>query len=125
MPLIIFIHGDGEVNKFSKLRTLPIVKYVESNEAYKAGKFIFIAPMITVKDWELSFAEKNKIMNLIKKTVADYKIDKNRIILTGMSSGGQATWDLASIYTNYFAALVPMSEYVEIPRMKSLRVTGK
>ena len=44
LPLIIFIHGDGEVNKFSKLRTLPIVKYVESNEAYKAGKFIFIAP---------------------------------------------------------------------------------
>ena len=34
---------------------------------------------------------------------------KSRIILTGMSSGGNGTWNIACKYQNYFAAIVPMS----------------
>ena len=119
MPLIIFLHGDGEVNKFDKLGTLPMVQYVKSNKAYKAGNFVFIAPMRKTSTWVSSNTEKT-LMELIRKTVKDYKIDKNRIILTGMSSGGQGTWYLASKYPNYFAAIVPVSAKTHFAKAENL-----
>ncbi len=110
MPLIIFLHGDGERNNFKKLGNLDIVSYVRSKEPYKVGKFIFIAPVRTSKRWADSGSRTLKtLMNLIEKTANDYKIDKNRIILTGMSSGGNGTWNIACKYPNYFAAILPMS----------------
>ena len=37
-----------------------------------------------------------------------YNIDPSRVYLTGMSLGGFGTWDLASRYPEYFAAIMPL-----------------
>jgi len=108
MPLIIFLHGDGEEDSMRKLEKLPISQYVKSKTAYKAGKFVFIAPLRTSGHWA-SGSTLNKLMSVIEKTIKEYKIDRNRIILTGMSSGGNATWNIACKYQNFFAGIVPMS----------------
>ena len=108
MPFIIFLHGDGEEDKFSKLGGLPIVSYVKSKKAYKAGKFIFIAPLRTTSHWA-SGSDYKKVMKLIDKIANDYKVDKNRIILTGMSSGGNGTWNIAWKHPKKFAAILVMS----------------
>ena len=113
MPLIIFLHGDGESKSFNSVGNLPISKYVSSKEAYKAGKFIFIAPHQSNYSW----TKENTVatlMELIDKVANDYKVDKNRIILTGMSRGGIGTWYIANKYPNKFAAIVPMSGYSSI-----------
>jgi predicted peptidase len=39
----------------------------------------------------------------------DYKIDPNRIYLTGHSMGGFGTWSIAMDHPNLFAALAPIS----------------
>ena len=108
LPLIIFLHGDGEQNKFKKLGRLPIVSYVKSKKAYKAGKFIFIAPVRTTSYWA-SGSDYKKVMKLIDKVTDEYKVDKNRIILTGMSSGGNGTWNIAWKNPNKFAGILVMS----------------
>ena len=121
MPLIVFLHGKGEGHSFSKLGKLPIVTYVSSKKAFNAGKFIFIAPKDTNNSWEKKSTEK-ELMKLIEKVSKEYKIDKNRIILTGMSQGGLGTWSTATRYPNYFAAIVPMSGYPSI-KVKALTNT--
>ena len=108
MPFIIFLHGDGEEDKFSKLSGTPIVSYVKSKKAYKAGKFIFIAPLRTTSHWA-SGSDYKKVMKLIDKVANDYKVDKNRIILTGMSSGGNGTWNIAWKHPHKFAAILVVS----------------
>ncbi len=108
MPLIVFLHGDGESKNFKSVGSLPITKYVESKKAYQAGKFVFIAPHQSKYSWNSDGTVKT-LMALIEKVSKDYKIDKNRIILTGMSRGGIGTWYIANKYPNYFAAIVPMS----------------
>ena len=118
MPLIVFLHGVGEGGNFKKLGKLPIVKYVSSKKAYEAGKFIFIAPQSTNNSWQKKSTEK-KLIELIETVAKEYKIDKNRIILTGMSQGGYGTWHTTKEYPNYFAAIVPMSGYPSI-NVKSL-----
>ena len=108
LPLIIFLHGDAETNSSKKVKKLPIVQYVKSKEAYKAGKFIFIAPVGKTNHWA-SGSDMKKLMSIIDKTVEDYKVDKDRIVLTGMSRGGNATWNLAWKYPDKFAGLVVVS----------------
>ena len=113
MPLIVFLHGDGESKSFNSVGNLPITKYVSSKEAFKAGKFIFIAPHQSNYSWSNANTV-STLMELIEKVANDYKVDKNRIILTGMSRGGIGTWYIANKYPNYFAAIVPMSGYTSI-----------
>ena len=37
-----------------------------------------------------------------------YKVDKQRVYLTGLSLGGYGTWSMARRYPDYFAAIVPI-----------------
>ena len=108
MPLIIFLHGDGEENKFNKLGKLPLVTYVKSKKAYKAGKFIFIAPLRTTSHWASGNTLKT-LMGLIDSVANEYKVDKSRMVLTGMSSGGNGTWNIACKYPKKFAGILVMS----------------
>ena len=106
MPIIVFLHGDGESSKFTSLEGLPIYKYVKTKKAYDAGKFIFIMPHQNKMSWTGDGTVKS-LMAIIEKTASDYKANKDRIVLTGMSRGGMGTWTIADKYPNYFAAIVP------------------
>ena len=48
-------------------------------------------------------------MNIIEEVANKYKVDKGRIILTGMSRGGHGVWYLGAAHADKFAAIVPMS----------------
>jgi len=45
---------------------------------------------------------------LLKDVSKKYRIDENRIYVTGLSMGGYGTWDLAIKYPNRFAAIAPV-----------------
>ena len=108
MPLVVFLHGSGENSSFKKLGGITPVKYVKKKEPYKIGKFVFIAPHSPGGSWGKDSTQK-KLMELIEKTANDYRIDKNRIILAGMSRGAMGVWSIAGHYPNYFAGIVPVS----------------
>ena len=44
----------------------------------------------------------------LKKTLAQYNIDRDRITLTGLSMGGYGTWSYGAQHTDTFAALMPI-----------------
>ena len=107
MPLIVFLHGSGEIGNFDSLKDLPIIQYIESGNAYKSGKFIFIAPHSGSGGWGSSNVK--QLANVINYVKNQYKIDENKIVLTGMSFGARQTWYLASENPNMFSAVVPIS----------------
>jgi len=103
MPLLIFLHGDGEVGRPSAVKNLKQVQYAHSNK-----KFIFLAPVTTVTDWT---AEKIQVglKSLIDKYITDYKINTKKVYLIGFSRGAIGTWTMVNRYPDLFAATVPVS----------------
>lgn len=104
MPLVVFLHGDGEMGSSSAVQGLPGVQYM----ANASRSYISVAPVGSNYDWSGS-GKQQDLMTLINKVASDYNVDKNRIYLMGFSRGAIGTWDLVSSNPNYFAAAVPVS----------------
>lgn len=113
-PLIIFLHGQGErddnLSGAYKVAKLGLPKLIEE-EAYNMcytvnGEekcFIVISPQLQTKrssgenltTWSASFT--NSVLNHV---IANYKVDLNRIYLTGHSMGGIGVYKFASSGSN-------------------------
>jgi hypothetical protein len=105
-PLIIYLHGGSDRgNDLNKLYSsgIPDQIYRERN-----FPFIIIAPQCPLSlRWETD----NWFEPLYKEISGKYRIDTNRIYLTGYSLGGSGTWNLAIKYSELFAAIAPISGF--------------
>ena len=50
----------------------------------------------------------NELKALIDDVMIEYKIPRDRIVLTGSSMGGYGTWEMAMCYPEMFAAIAPV-----------------
>lgn len=113
-PLIIFLHGTGElgngttdlykvaVNAIPKLiqdKQFPTNFYVND----KTYQFIVLSPQF--KAWPQP-ADVNAVLNY---AISKYRIDTPKVYVCGLSMGGGATWDYAIDYGKRLAAIVPIS----------------
>ena len=48
-------------------------------------------------------------IKLLKDIIARYPIDSQRVYITGISMGGEGTWDALSYYPDLFAAAIPLN----------------
>jgi predicted peptidase len=109
-PLIVFISGDGEKGTaIEKVKINGPFKYLKNNEL---DAYILAPQCLENEDWDV-----NIIYQLIVKIQKENNIDTNRIYVTGLSSGGWATFNLAIAYPELFAAVVPISGYVDLYEM--------
>ncbi len=108
LPLIVYLHGDGQSSYFSSTTSLPIVKFINDNNAYDTSEFIFIAPKGNYQDW-ISQDVVTRLKNLIDHIVSEYSINKDKIIIMGASRGAIGTWNMVNLYPDFFSAAVPMS----------------
>jgi len=111
-PLIVFISGDGEKGTdIEKVKINGPLKYLKTHplDAY------VLAPQCKEdENWNIE-----SINELILKIQKENKIDSNRIYVTGLSSGGWAAWNLALSYPDKFAAIVPISGFVDLIELES------
>ena len=113
MPLVIFLHGDGEIGRIDALENIALME--NCKEFYgNEFPFIAIAPCRFQKSW--SFGDSpSALIALIQETVDSYHIDPDRVIISGFSSGAMGVWYLISNYPDYFSAAVPISCPNEYP----------
>ena len=113
MPLIVFLHGDGEVGNPDALEHYgPIIG---AKEIYgESFPFILLSPATRQKSWTNGTIP-DTLMNLIRYIIQECEIDPGRVILTGHSRGAMGTWYLASEYSEFFAAAVPVSCGTDMP----------
>ena len=107
MPLVIFLHGDGEVGNPSLLEDFGLIK--AAREIY-GEKFPFIAlsPCTRVESW-ISGSIPQTLIGLINDISARLSINTDQIIITGHSRGAIGVWHMISTYGDFFSAAVPVS----------------
>lgn len=108
-PVIVFLHGIGEAGSDcrSNLR-VGLAPFIADNSAN--FKFIVIFPQST-GGWDENSSAATDVIATLDQVQKDYSIDPDRVILTGLSTGGYGTWAIGAKYKNRFAALVPMCAY--------------
>lgn len=102
MPLVIFLHGSGEVGQPYAVENLPQAKYMENYSG--STPFISIVPVATANAWVPS-----TVKGLVDKIATEYKSNPNKIYIWGFSLGGVGTWATVNNYPDYFAAAIPIS----------------
>ena len=101
-PLMIFLHGAGERGD-----NLDAVKAHGPPKLIEAGKefpFIVVSPQCPKDKWW----DPKDLDALLDEIVKKYKVDQDRIYLTGLSMGGHGTWAWAAEQPKRFAAIVPI-----------------
>jgi len=101
-PLLLFLHGSGERGD-----DLELVKRHGPPKLIAAGKqfpFIVLSPQCPKGQWW----QPVELIALLDHIVKNYKVDEERIYVTGLSMGGFGTWALAAYRPDRFAALLPI-----------------
>ena len=101
-PLLLFLHGSGERGD-----DLELVKKHGPPKLIAAGKefpFIVVSPQCR-KDRRWEPIELTALLDDLSNR---YKIDLDRICVTGLSMCGFGTWQLASFAPNRLAAIAPI-----------------
>lgn len=102
-PLMIFLHGSGESGSdIEKVKVHGPPKLIAQGKQFPC---IVVSPQAgpSMQGWEpeLMF----KFLQDLKKR---YRVDNDRIYLTGLSMGGYGTWNIAMKYPSSFAAIAPI-----------------
>ncbi len=105
-PLIIYLHGGSRRGTdLNKLYADGIPDQIYRGREFP---FIIIAPQCPE---HIRWSTDNWFENLYNEVNDKYRIDTNRIYLTGCSLGGAGTWYIAAKYPDKFAAIAPMSGF--------------
>jgi predicted peptidase len=101
-PLLLFLHGSGERGD-----DLELVKVHGPPKLISQGKhfpFIVVSPQCLKKHrWQAT-----ELTTLLDQIEEDYKVDQDRVYVTGLSMGGFGTWSLATFAPQRFAAIAPV-----------------
>jgi predicted peptidase len=123
-PLILFLHGAGEWGTDGQKQVAvglgPAVKKRE-----KSFPFLVIFPQSQKKTWPIDVNDREQLNNILatwsdqdaegQRALAmldevqkQYRVDPERVYLTGLSMGGFGTWSLAASHPDRWAAIVPI-----------------
>lgn len=102
-PLLLFLHGAGERgdNEMDKVKIHGPPKLIAAGKEFP---FIVVSPQCGRDGWW----DPASLSNLLDHIEANYRVDKNRIYVTGLSMGGFGTWALAMRQPERFAAIAPI-----------------
>jgi len=106
-PLMLFLHGAGERgDDLEKVKTHGPPKLIAREG--KEFPFLIVSPQCPQDGWWSDEAQIEMLDALLDHILSRYRIDHNRIYVTGLSMGGFGTWGLAVRYPNRFAAIAPI-----------------
>lgn len=101
-PLMLFLHGSGERGS-----DLNLVKVHGPPKLIAGGRefpFIVVSPQCPANQrWEPI-----ELMVLLDEIESKYRVDRDRVYVTGLSMGGFGTWELAVHAPDRFAAIAPI-----------------
>lgn len=106
-PLMLFLHGAGERgDDIEKVKVHGPPKLIAKEG--KTFPFVVVSPQCPENGGWPGELQLDALDGLLDDIVSRYRVDKDRIYLTGLSMGGFGTWQLAFRYPDRFAALAPI-----------------
>ena len=122
-PLIFFLHGAGDRGDkiYLLAKASPFMMIREKGPL----PFIIVAPLLKTS---YNLFPLEYLDSVLAEVQATYRVDPKHIYLTGLSLGGEATYRFAIQQPDTFAAIAPLSAFLEanqipqLERIKSLPV---
>ncbi|UYQ95373.1 prolyl oligopeptidase family serine peptidase [Chitinophaga horti] len=115
-PLVIFLHGAGETGlDLNKVKMHGPPKLVEAGKNFP---FILVSPQTASFGWQ-----PDVLYQLLQSLKKQYRVDNDRIYLTGLSMGGFGTWALGMKHPEEFAAIAPICGGGDTANIWRLRYT--
>ena len=100
-PLMLFLHGAGERgDDLEKVMVHGPPKLAK----HKKFPFIVVSPQCPDDKWW----EPVSLTALLDEVCEKYKVDEDRVYVTGLSMGGFGTWSLVVYSADRFAAVAPI-----------------
>ena len=114
-PLIYALHGTGGTGQI-------ITTYVKRLLGDRVGEFLIAAPtdyaQMAMGEAGPPSVEHPAILLALKKML---HVNSDRVYITGYSKGGYATWTLATLHPDQFAAAIPIAcTYTVLPYVEGL-----
>lgn len=106
LPALLFLHGSGERGE-DGLRPALVGLGPSLAVAELETPFIAIFPQAR-ESWAAGSADALAAIAALDDAATAYKIDPDRVVVTGLSMGGRGTWDMAAAHPDRFAAAVPI-----------------
>ncbi len=116
LPLVVCLHGAGFTGD----------SYLERWAARLGEWAILACPTAMAGTWWTRPSEE-LVLETIRTVRARYRIDPDRMYLTGMSNGGIGAWIIGMHHTPRFAAVAPMASGIDdvlFPFLANLRHTS-
>jgi predicted peptidase len=124
-PIILFLHGAGEtkqpnVKKEGKLPVeVGIGPAIKKRE--KTFPFIVVIPRAEGFGWGADTANAKRALAMLDEVEKEYKVDKKRQYLSGLSMGGMGTWSIAAAHPDRWAAIVPICGPVDSKNAEKIK----
>jgi predicted peptidase len=109
-PVILFLHGAGERGADGLLQTNVGLPWAIRNAPAKYPAIVVIPQVPTDSLW--LGAPARAAMTALDQTMAEFRGDPDRVYLTGLSMGGNGTWNLAYQFPERFAAIAPICGFI-------------
>jgi len=122
--LDVVLHGSSKPVGMSELKFG--TRFDEGNDAAKSAPdvdFIELHPLGRVENC-YRWAGETDVFEAIEAVCRNYKIDRDRIVLRGMSMGASGTWHLGLKHPSRFVALGPYCGYVDTHRFSETPIPG-
>ena len=135
LPLIIFMHGAGERGNDNKKQTVHGVPEFIAYSKKTKQPVLILSPQVTFNQqwvnvpWSATEHTTPKYpslpmrltIDLVKKMIAEGKVDKSRIYVTGLSMGGFGVWDLMQREPKLIAAGIPVCGGADIKSSQEVK----
>ncbi len=109
-PMIIFLHGSGDENYDSTfVLSFGLPAVLLAGEQPQDFPFVVISPQAFPGETWWSPEIIPALGALLEEVSETYRVDTDRVYLTGLSMGGYGSWWLATAYPDSFAAMVSIS----------------
>src|SRR5258708_23958128 len=106
-PVVLFLHGSGERGDDGLIQT-----DVGIGHAIRLSNsrlpFIVVMPQCRKEKIWGDSAMQAQALAALDATIKEFHGDRNRVYLTGLSMGGDGTWEIAATHPGRFAALIPI-----------------
>lgn len=106
VPMILFLHGRGESDG-------PLAVVAKWGPPLRLAmgermKYLVVSPQCPRESWWSAPDQQKRLLELLAHLRQTYRIDEDRIYLTGLSMGGFGSWRLAADHPGMFAAVAPV-----------------
>ncbi len=117
-PVILFLHGAGERGSDGILQTTVGLAPAIRRDPRRFPAIVVFPQVPSDSSWAGEPAEAAIVA--LRQTMTEYRVDVDRVYLTGISMGGRGSWYLAYRHPTLFAAVAPICGWItQTPRLSS------